>query len=158
MRIRTTIQPGDIGALVRLHGLVYSRECNLDVAFEGYVAAGLGAFATSFDGCKDRLWLAEANGELAGSVAIVGVAEGVAQLRWYLVHPDARGAGLGRTLLREALAFCRERKFSSVFLWTISELTTAAHLYRDAGFTLTEEKSHEVWGALRTEQRYDLRL
>lgn len=93
-----------------------------------------------------------------GSVAIVGVAGRAAQLRWYLVHPDARGAGLGRTLLQEALAFCRERKFESVFLWTISELKTAAHLYRDAGFTLTEEKTHEVWGALRTEHRYDLLL
>lgn len=143
---------------MRLHGLIYSRECNLDLAFEGYVAAGLGAFVTSFDVCKDRLWLAEANGDLVGSVAIVGVAGRAAQLRWYLVHPDARGAGLGRTLLQEALAFCRERKFESVFLWTISELKTAAHLYRDAGFTLTEEKTHEVWRALRTEHRYDLLL
>jgi N-acetylglutamate synthase-like GNAT family acetyltransferase len=152
------IQPGDIGAVVRLHGLVYSRESNLDLTFEGYVAAGLGAFATSFDPRRDRLWLAEADGQIVGSVAIVGLADRQAQLRWYLVHPDARGAGLGRTLLREAVAFCRERQFRSVFLWTISELKTAAQLYRDVGFTLSEEKTHQVWGAVRTEQRYDLRL
>ena len=77
---------------------------------------------------------------------------------WFLVHPVARGQGLGRKLIDGALVFCRQREFKSVFLWTASELTTAAHLYKEAGFRLTEEKTHEIWGALRTEQRYDLSM
>ena len=88
----------------------------------------------------------------------MGQPERTAQLRWFLVHPNSRGQGLGRQLIAGALAFCRERKFKSVFLWTVSELPTAAHLYKDAGFRLTEEKTHEIWGKVRTEQRYDLEL
>ena len=65
---------------------------------------------------------------------------------------------LGRCLVQEALDFCRRHRFESVFLWTVSELTTAAHLYTAAGFVRTEQKTHEIWGSLRTEERYELRL
>lgn len=39
-----------------------------------------------------------------------------------------------------------------------SELKAAAHLYRRAGFTPTERKTHDIWGAPHTEERYDLEL
>lgn len=158
MLIRTNIEPGDIGYVIYLHGILYAQEYGLDHTFEGYVAAGLGEFAKSFDGRKDRLWLAETGGRIVGSVAIVGLAGRTAQLRWFLVHPDARGGGLGRKLLREALAFCREREYGSVFLWTISELKAAAYLYGEAGFHRTKQKTCELWGGARTEERYDLLL
>jgi N-acetylglutamate synthase-like GNAT family acetyltransferase len=112
-----------------MHGRLYSEEYGLDRTFEGYVAAGLGEFFKTFDESKDRIWLAEAEGKIVGSIAISGLPEQTAQLRWFLVHPDARGGGLGRKLIAEAIAFCRAHDFRSVFLWTISELKTAAHLY-----------------------------
>src|SRR6185295_2731216 len=122
------IRPGDIGYLIYLHGIVYAREYDLDYTFEGYVAAGLGEFVKSFDRRKDRLWLAEDDARIVGSIAIVGGENGSAQLRWFLVDPIARGAGLGRRLLQESLRFCRDMEFKSVFLWTIGELKGAAHL------------------------------
>lgn len=158
MQLRTDIRPGDIGRVVAMHGELYAREYGLDHTFEGYVAAGLGEFAKTFDAGRERLWLAEADGRLVGSVTIAERAGGTAQLHWFLVSPEARGTGLGGRLLDEAVAFCRERGFRSVFLWTISELKAAAHLYRRAGFTLTERKTHDIWGAPHTEERYDLEL
>ena len=158
MQIRTNIEPGDIGYIVYLHGILYAQEYNLDYTFEGYVAAGLGEFAKSFDERKDCLWLAEKNGQIIGSIAIAGLPNQTAQLRWFLVHPDARGSGLGRKLISEALAFCRGRGCRSVFLWTISELKAAAYLYQQAGFRQTEQKTHVIWGSVRTEERYDLIL
>ena len=158
MRIRTEIRPGDVGSVIHLHGIVYAQEHNLDLTFEAYVAAGLAEFAKSYDERKDRLWLAEDSGRIVGSIAIVGQADGSAQLRWFLVHPEARGSGLGHKLLSEALEFCRDRGLRSVFLWTANELKAAGHLYRQAGFRLTEQKAHEIWGPVRTEERYDLTL
>ncbi len=76
----------------------------------------------------------------------------------FLVHPDVRGTGLGRELLRKALAFCRDRQFKSVFLWTISDLKAAEHLYQEAGFRRTDQNTHGIWGSVRTEERYDLGL
>jgi len=158
MIIRTEIRPGDIGYLIYLHGVVYAREYGLDYTFEGYVAAGLGEFAKSFDESKDRLWLAEDGGRFVGSIAIVAHEDGTAQLRWFLVDSEARGSGIGSTLLRHALEFCRELKFNNVFLWTLGDLKAAAHLYAQAGFHRTEQKRHEIWGSVRTEERYDITL
>jgi len=158
MQIRTNIRSGDIGYVIYLHGVLYAREYNLDSTFEGYVAAGLGEFAITYDERKDYFAIAEAEGRIVGSIAIVGRPDQTAQLRWFLVDPDARGSGLGRKLLHEALAFCRNHKFRSVFLWTLSELKAAAYLYQDAGFRLTEQKTHEIWGDVRTEERYEIIL
>lgn len=158
MQIRTDIQPGDIGNVIYLHGSLYAQEYYLDHTFEGYVASGMGEFAKSFDGCKDCLWLAEDSGRIVGSIAIAGQTDLSAQLRWFLVAPQARGCGLGSQLLKTALGFCRAGGFRSVFLWTLSDLKGAARLYRQAGFTLTEQNTHEIWGAVRTEERYDLTL
>jgi ribosomal protein S18 acetylase RimI-like enzyme len=158
MQVRTEIRPGDIGRIIHLHGTLYAREYALDYTFEGYVAAGLGQFAKAYDERKDRLWVAEEGEQLAGTIAIAGHLDGTAQLRWFLVHTEARGSGLGRKLLSEAIEFCHARGFKSVFLWTISELKAAAHLYREAGFQLTEQKAHALWGGARVEERYDLVL
>lgn len=158
MLIRTEIKPGDIGYIIHLHGVLYAREYDLDHTFEGYVATGLGNFAKSFDERHDRLWLADEGGRIVGSIAIAGQADLTAQLRWFLVDPQARGSGLGGRLLMDAVEFCRDRNFRSVFLWTLRDLKAAAHLYQQAGFRRTEQKTHEIWGATRTEERYDLAL
>src|ERR1043166_3214078 len=158
MHIRTNIKPVDIGYITYLHGSLYASEYGLDHTFEGYVATGIGEFARKYDANKDYFAVAELGGRIVGAIAIVGQPDQTGQLRWFLVHPDARGHGFGRRLLKEAVDFCRQREYKSIFLWTISELKTAAHLYRDAGFQLTEQNTHEIWGAVRTEEKYELSL
>lgn len=158
MHIRTGLEPGDIGYIIYLHGVLYAQEYELDQTFEGDVAIRMGEFARTYDARKDYFAVAELDGKIGGSIVINGLADEAAQLRWFLVHPDARGRGLGRQLIDGALAFCRERGYKKVTLWTISELKAAAHLYRQAGFTVIREETHEIWGAPRTEQEYELNL
>ena len=157
-KIRNHIKPGDIGRLTALHGVLYSKEYGFDGTFEAYVARGLAEFAHSFRADRDRIWLAETRGRIIGSIAIVGHPRGDAQLRWYLVHPDNRGRGLGERLLKGALRFCKGHGYRTVFLWTTSELTDAGRLYARFGFIKTAEKTHRIWGKRVTEERYDLRL
>jgi len=156
--LRHDLKPGDIGYLTYLHGILYAKEFGFDQTFEVYVAHELVEFVHAFNPYRDRIWLAEANGQIVGSIAIVRTSKVEAQLRWYLVHPDYRGHGLGKSLIQEALKFCKERKYKSVFLWTTSELTTASYLYAQAGFRKTDVKSHNVWGKYISEERYDLHL
>jgi N-acetylglutamate synthase-like GNAT family acetyltransferase len=158
IHLRTNLKPGDIGQVIYLHGTLYAQEYHWDHTFEGYVAEGLARFALSYEPHRDRLWIAELDGQIVGCVAIVGLSESEAQLRWFLVHPACRGQGLGRQLLREALHFCREHGFKSISLWTVSGLHAAAHLYQSAGFDKTEEKTHQIWGHLLTEEKYCLSL
>ena len=154
--LRHTLRPGDVGFITYLHGTLYAEEYGLTPEFEGYVASSLGKFAESHDEQRDRLWIAEWQGKIVGSIAIVGVSETVAQLRWFLIHPQTRGQGLGRRLIEEALEFCRQHSYKSVFLLTLNNLYAAGHLYQAAGFVKTEATTHLIWGHQLTEERYDL--
>lgn len=158
VKIRWELKPGDMGAVLKLHGLLYAREHGFDCTFEGYVAQGLAEFALALDTWRDRLWIAEAGGEVIGSIAILHREGGEAQLRWFLVAPEARGRGLGRELLQGAVAFSRERGYERIFLWTLKHLAAACHLYTSAGFVRAAEKTHLLWGREITEERYDLLL
>ena len=106
----------------------------------------------------ERIWIAEKEGRIVGCVAIVKFSEKAAQLRWLILHPEVRGHGLGRKLVEEALAFCRDAGYSFVFLWTVSTLPAAAGLYRSVGFRETEKVTHELWGRVVTEVKYELEL
>jgi GNAT superfamily N-acetyltransferase len=155
--IRHEQRPGDIGEIIRLHGILYAREHGYSLDFEAYVAKTFAGYAWPLSS-RERLWAVETANGLRGSIAIVRASETGAQLRWLLLHPDLRGHGLGRQLVDEALVFCRECGYATVILWTEASLTTATTLYRRAGFARTEAKTSAVWGAVRTEERYELRL
>lgn len=157
--VRTDLRSGDLGRLIAMHGLLYREEYGFDYRFEAYVAYTLGEFAQQIDPTRDRLWLAESDDELVGSLGVIGRDNRVAQVRWVLVHPGARGRGLGRTLLNTALDFCRAAGYRSVYLWTVHPLIGAARLYQSAGFRLSEEKPEAaMWSQRLREQRYDLQL
>src|ERR1700722_16953049 len=90
--IRTRVQPGDLGAVVQLHGKLYAREQGFNERFEAYVAGPLSNFVLK-KSPSEQLWIAEREHELVGCIAIVEAAEETAQLRWFLVDPSARGVG-----------------------------------------------------------------
>ncbi|MCG3132267.1 MAG: hypothetical protein FLDDKLPJ_03100 [Phycisphaerae bacterium] len=173
--VRHDLRPGDLGAVVSLHGVVYAAEQGFDATFEAYVAGPLAEFVRTRGPCE-RLWIAERADRLIGCIAIVGAGsrgalnhagegdasasdEGdAAQLRWFLVTPEARGAGLGRRLLGDAVAFARTCGYRSILLWTVSALKTAAALYRAAGFEKVEDKPGRMWGVDVIEEKFELRL
>ena len=154
--VRHELRPGDLGRVTALHGDLYAAEYGFDHTFEAYVAGTLAEFGGTAPPGPGRLWLAERDGRLAGSIGIVGRQDGAAQLRWLVLRPEARGRGLGRRLVEEALDYCRAEGYRTVFLWTVHVLTDAARLYAAAGFRMTEEQpATRLWGAVLSEQRYD---
>jgi ribosomal protein S18 acetylase RimI-like enzyme len=155
--IRTDLRTGDVERVVSLHTILYARERGFDASFEAYTAGPIADFVRA-GSPRGRLWLAEREGQLVGCIAVVPISAQTAQLRWFLVDPSARRAGLGKSLLSEALQFCRQCGYAEVVLWTESALTVAARLYRAAGFRKTEEKPGRVWGVDLVEEKYELKL
>ncbi|MDD1750331.1 MAG: GNAT family N-acetyltransferase [Methanothrix sp.] len=155
--IRHDMRPGDVGYITYLHAALYAPEQGWDHTFDSYVAIPLAEFAVRLSP-QERIWIVEKDGRIGGCAAIVKFSEKEAQLRWLLLHPDLRGRGLGRRLVEEALAFCRDAGYSSVFLWTVSTLPAAAGLYQSVGFRETEKVTHELWGSVVTEVKYELEL
>ena len=139
IKIRHNLKPGDIGHLTYLHGVLYAKEYGWDHTLEAYVAPPLAKFATSQTG-RERIWIVEKDAEIAGSIAIVEGSEAEAQLRWLLLRPDVRGHGIGRLLVEEAIAFCRDCGYSSRH--EISSATT-----REAS---TWIRLREFWRAFST--------
>ena len=151
-------RPGDIGYIIYRHAVFYSNNYGFDTTFDAYVASGLAEFAMNFDAQKEHLWVAEDGANLVGSIAIVKSEKSLAQLRWFLVEPNAGGIGLGNKLLHEAVEFCKRKNYQKVFLWTVGNLYTARHLYEKFGFQVSITKTHEIWGQELTEELWELKL
>lgn len=150
----TGYRPGVVGDVVALHGRWYAQACGFGSAFEAQVAAGLGSFVPRLDRPQNGLWSVTQDERLMGAIAIDGEAANGPQLRWFIVDDAARGQGVGQRLLQQALAFCDERGFAQVTLWTFAGLDAARHLYERHGFVLTQEGPGTTWGTRVTEQRF----
>ena len=155
--IRNQLRPGDLDEIVRLHGMIYAKEYGFDATFETYVAGPLAAFGARTSR-HERIWIAESEGRIVGCVAIVDAGTRTAQLRWYLVDPSVRGAGLGSALLHEAITFARKTGYRSIFLWTVNLLAAASRRYEAAGFVRVEQMPGRHWGLELVEERYALVL
>ncbi len=138
--------PDDIGWIIRRHGALYAAEYGWDDSFEALVAEIAGRFLKSHDPERERCWVAERDGEIVGSVFLVDAGEGVAKLRLLYVEPEARGLGLGRRLVEEALRFAKAAGYRSVALWTNDVLVAARRIYEAAGFELISSERHRSFG------------
>lgn len=123
-----------------------------------YLTQGVMDLVDKFDENKDCMYILECDGNAAGCVAITHVSEDVAQLRYFFLEPEVRGMGAGTALLNKALDFCREKKYSHVFLWTVSAQETARTLYKKAGFEITETSENNTWGTPVLEEKWDMDL
>jgi len=139
-------QPGDIGWIIHRHGALYAEEYGLDMTFEALVARIAAGFIENFDAARERCWIAECEGAVAGAVLLVKESEEVAKLRLLYVEPAARGHGIGSRLVAECIRFARQRRYRKITLWTNDVLVAARHIYQAAGFRLVCEEPHRSFG------------
>lgn len=139
-------QPGDMGWVIHRHTVLYAQEYGWDEQFEVLVAGVVAEIIQHFDPKRERVWIAEMNGEIVGSVFLVKKTDTVAKLRLLLIEPKARGFGIGTRLIDECIRFARRAGYTEITLWTNSILTVARRLYEKAGFHLVDAEPHHSFG------------
>lgn len=158
MRIRRLGLPGDLGWVIQAHGELYAAEHGWDPSFEALVARIVADYAADHDPAREAAWIAERHGVRVGSVFCVAADAGTAKLRVLLVHPDARGRGVGAALVEECLRFAKAAGYRRMTLWTVAGLAAANHIYRRAGFVLVDEEPLRSFGADLVGQTWTLAL
>jgi DNA-binding MarR family transcriptional regulator/GNAT superfamily N-acetyltransferase len=139
---------GDIGWAIERHGQLYTEEFGWNETFEALVATLFAQFASKHDPAKERMWVAEVDGERVGCVFVVCNAEDptAAQLRCLIVDPKARGMGIGKQLVDACIAFATQAGYTKMLLWTNDILVSARRIYQAAGFALVSEEPHHSFG------------
>ena len=146
---RSVLRPpraGDLGWIVHRHGVLYAREWRYNEEFEALVAEIVAGFVQHRQPGRERCWVAELDGEVAGSVFLVEASKTVAKLRLLYVEPWARGHGIGARLVDACVRFARQAGYRTITLWTQSELDAARRLYERAGFVVSATKRHDSFG------------
>lgn len=149
---------GDLGWVVQAHGSIYADEYGYDARFEALVAKIVADYVERFQAGSDNSWIADREGEPVGSVFIVRKTKTIAKLRLFIVHPSARGHGIGSQLLEECIRFSRRAGYRKIVLWTQSDLLAARALYKRAGFVRTASERHRSFGKRLVAETWELAL
>ncbi len=137
---------GDIAFTASRQAALYAQEYGWNARFEALVSRIAAEIIERFDAERERCWIAERHGEVVGSIYVVKQSRTAAKIRMLYVEPSARGLGIGRRLVEEAVAFSRERGYRRIVLWTHDVLVAARHIYRDLGFVQTGTDTHADFG------------
>ena len=156
--VQHRFEPGDLGWLIHIHGVQNLRDYGFNATHEAYCARIATDFMLDPQPGRSRVWLTKKDGVVNGSVFICERPDNAAQLRLLFVDHSARGLGLGRWLVEEAVRYCREAGFAGVYLWTVEGLDRAKSVYTSLGFVITETKPNQDWREQASEVRYDLAL
>ena len=150
--------PGDLGQLIYIHGIQNFADYGFNQVHEAYCAKIAAEFILEQNAKRSRAWLTKRSGKVVGSIFVVEKPNNRAQIRLLFVDKDVRGIGLGRWLVQEAVRYCRESGFDSIFLWTVDGLDRAVSIYESVGLVRTETKPDSSWGRQSVEIRYVLTL
>lgn len=152
------MQPGDAGWVIERHGALYAREEGYDATFEALVARIVAGYLETRDPERETAWIAEQAGRRLGSVFVVRVDDAVAKLRLFLIEPEARGLGLGRRMLAEAMSYARDRGYRRMVLWTHESHRAACALYAATGWRMTSATPGHQFGVDLVDQEWEIDL
>jgi DNA-binding MarR family transcriptional regulator/N-acetylglutamate synthase-like GNAT family acetyltransferase len=151
---------GELGWLIHRQGLLYNQQFGWNGEFETLIARIYHEYEVAPETPPKALWVAERAGRVVGSIFVLPSEgrEGTAQLRMLYVEPEARGLGLGATLVTQVVDFARKSGYRRVRLWTQSALVSARRIYEAAGFRCVETNEHHSFGKDLTGEHWELEL
>lgn len=133
LRIRTS-EPADADAIAGLILPIQRGEFGIPITLEDQPdLRNIQAFYQS--GCGN-FWVAEIDGKIVGTVALIDIGNNQAALRKMFVAQPFRGkeAGVARQLLERLIGWAIEKRLSFIYLGTTSKYLAAHRFYEKNGF------------------------
>jgi putative acetyltransferase len=103
-------------------GVGSTTDAQIDTLPDSYLAHG------------GNFWVARAEGLLLGTVGVFPIDARTMELRKMYLGHESRGRGVGKTLLRKAVAWTRAQGAAWMVLDTVEEMTRAIAFYEANGF------------------------
>jgi|SRR5690625_183371 len=141
--------------IINSHYELYNKEYNYDLSFRNFIEGKVeDIIKKTYD--NENTWILEIERAKRGSISIRNVSDKVAQLGLFLVEPATRGTGYGTQLVENAIAFCKEKGYQTVILWTNSDHTSARNIYKKQGFQLKQTKIKTLSNKELSEEKWEL--
>ncbi|WP_051507324.1 GNAT family N-acetyltransferase [Saccharibacillus sacchari] len=95
---------------------------------------------------RARCWIAEMNGESAGSIVVEPLDEKRMHIKLFMVESKRRGLGIGGSLLGEAIRFARQNGCQKLILWAVRDQIRLQRLLTRHGFRMRDRPSISYYG------------
>ncbi len=151
-------RPGELAQIAGRQAVLYREVYGWGEEIETIELEVVAAFRRNLKPERERCWVAEVDGVLAGSVFLVEEDARTARLRLLYVEPFARGLGPGEALVAACIAFARDAGYGEIVLWTHAVLTSARRLYAAHGFVLEKSWVHDDFGRPEVSETWRLSL
>ncbi len=130
--LRVAEGTADLGH-VRALFLEYAASLDFDLRFQGFDRE-LAALPGAYGPPAGRLFLASADGRLAGGVGLRPLGAEISEMKRLYVRAEFHGLGLGRRLAEATIEAARGIGYRRMRLDTIATMHAANALYRSLGF------------------------
>ncbi|MDT9002283.1 GNAT family N-acetyltransferase [Paucibacter sp. APW11] len=133
LKIRTAT-PADTDAITALILPIQQQEFGIPITLEAQ--PDLGNIQQFYQHGAGNFWLAELDGQVVGSIALLDIGNQQAALRKMFVAGPFRGRdfGVAASLLDELLSWARRQRLSDIFLGTTDKFLAAHRFYEKHGF------------------------
>ena len=91
-------------------------------------------------------WIAEMNGESAGSIVLEQLDPDRIHIKLLMVEPKRRGLGIGGSLLDQAMRFARGTPSKQILIWTIRDQRRLQGMLSKRGFKQTDRPTVSYYG------------
>ena len=149
---------GDVSHVVQRMISSALEEFELGGAFESVTLFTAAQLLERLDATRESILIAERSGVAVGSVFVREVSGNVAELLLLHVDSQARGIGIGRRLIAEAIDFATRAGYDGMELQLLDVMQTARALFHAAGFRHAGQSQELRFGTKMERQLWRLSL
>ncbi len=149
---------GDMGLVASRQSVLYREHYGWNSGIEVNEGEVTTAFLRNFKPGREQCWIAEVDGQMAGSIFLTDEGNLLSRLRLLYVEPVFQGRGIGDALVSTCVEFARSVEYRRITLWTHSILESARRIYARHGFRIAGTNEHTLFGVPLMGETWELDL